>query len=140
MAMQKETARTRLKNMIIGIGIDIVLISRIEKLVEEHGERFLRKVFSDPEIVEGTTKRKSAHFFAGRFAAREAFFKALGTGWGRGLTLKEVSVTTTDQGQPNLDLSGNIEQFLRSKGINRSHLSISHDGDIAQAIVILEQV
>jgi len=126
--------------MIAGIGIDIVLISRIEKLIERYGERFLRRVYSDPEIAEGTKCRKNSHFFAGRFAAREAFFKAIGTGLGEGLALKDVNVTTTEKGQPGLNFSGRLEQILRSKGINRSHLSISHEGDIAQAVVIIERV
>ena len=125
--------------MIKGIGTDIVSIPRIARIIEQYGERFLRKVFTDTEISEGTTRYEPASFFAGRFAAREAFFKALGTGWGVGLSLKEVQVVRTETGRPNLSLSPRIEQFCKDRCINGSHLSISHEGDIAQAIVILEQ-
>jgi holo-[acyl-carrier protein] synthase len=126
--------------MIIGIGIDTVSISRIEKLIQNRGERFLKKVFTDQEISEGAKQRNNARFFAARFAAREAFFKALGTGWGRGLSLKEVGVATSKQGQPKFSLSGRIEQTLRLNGINKSHLSITHEGDTAHAIAVLEKI
>ena len=126
--------------MIIGIGIDTVFISRIEKLIQERGERFLKKVFTDLEISDGLKRRENARFFAARFAAREAFFKALGTGWGRGFSLKEVSVITKKQGQPCLRFSGRIERILRLQGVTKSHLSLAHDGNNALAMVILEKV
>ncbi|UCF05688.1 MAG: holo-ACP synthase [bacterium] len=124
--------------MIKGIGVDIVSISRIARLIERYGERFLRKIFTSTEISEGTTRFPSAHYFAGRFAAREAFFKALGTGWGRGISLKEVHITASETGRPNISFSDRIAQICVTHGIGRSHLSITHEGDIAQAIVILE--
>jgi len=126
--------------MIVGIGIDTVSIARFEKLIQQRGERFLRKVFIEREITEGKKRIRSAPFFAARFAAREAFFKALGTGWGRGISLKEVSVITAEQGQPRFNFSGRVEHALRSRGINSEHLSLTHDGDSAQAIVILEKI
>jgi holo-[acyl-carrier protein] synthase len=126
--------------MIVGIGIDTVSIARFEKLIQQRGEHFLRKVFSEREITEGKKRKRNAPFFAARFAAREAFFKALGTGWGRGISLKEVSVITAEQGQPQFSFSGRVERALRSRGINSEHLSLTHDGDSAQAIVILEKI
>ncbi len=124
--------------MIVGIGIDTVSVPRIERILERRGERFLGKIFSEHEITEGMKLRKRAQFFAARFAAREAFFKALGTGFRKGFRPREVSVVNTKLGQPRLKLSGRLESELRTREINRMHLSITHEGDVAQAIVILE--
>jgi holo-[acyl-carrier protein] synthase len=124
--------------MIFGIGIDTVSISRIHALVEKRGERFLRRVFSDAEIQEGKKRGRLASFFAGRFAAREAFVKALGTGFGRGVSLRDVAVRNGKMGKPELYFSRRGEALLRANRITQCHLSITHDGDSAQAIVILE--
>lgn len=126
--------------MIIGTGIDSVQISRIDELITRYGDRFLKRAYTDNEIAEGMKRRNSAHFFAARFAAREAFFKALGTGWGRGISLKEVRIISAEKGQPGLRFSGRVERVLRSRGINRTHLSLTHEGDCALAVVILESV
>jgi holo-[acyl-carrier protein] synthase len=124
--------------MIIGVGIDSVSVSRIAGLIERYGRRFLEKVFTEDEIEGGLGRRDSAQFFAARFAAREAFFKALGTGWGRGIPLKEVSVTREESGRPRLSLSRRALEAAESHGTSISHLSLSHEADMAQAIVILE--
>jgi len=124
--------------MIIGLGIDTVSISRIERLLDARGERFLRKVFSEREIEEGGKRRIKAPFFAARFAAREAFVKALGTGFRRGISLRDIEVRKGSLGKPELACAGGVEEVLRAKGVTRCHLSIAHDGDSAQAIVILE--
>jgi holo-[acyl-carrier protein] synthase len=124
--------------MIVGIGIDTVSISRLEKLIELRGEKFLRKVFSQSEIEEGMKREKSAAFFAARFAAREAFVKALGTGFRRGVSIRDIEVKKADLGRPELSFTARVEDMLRASGIARCHLSITHDGDSAQAIVILE--
>jgi holo-[acyl-carrier protein] synthase len=124
--------------MIVGVGIDSVSIDRIEKLIEKHGRRFLEKVFTDDEIAEGLGRRDSGQYFAARFAAREAFFKALGTGWGRGISLREVSVEREESGRPRLVLSPKALQAAEKIGATTSHLSLSHEAGTAQAIVILE--
>mgnify|MGYP001106456612 CR=1 FL=1 len=124
--------------MIAGIGIDTVSISRFEKLIERYGARFLEKVFTDSERAEGGRRVAQASFFAARFAAREAFYKALGTGWGRGLPLKEVSVITGEGGRPALILGPRMVLELEERGISHQHVSLTHDGDSAVAIVILE--
>lgn len=126
--------------MIVGLGIDSVSISRIAGLIDRYGHRFLEKIFTEDEIAEGLGRRDSAQYFAARFAAREAFFKALGTGWGRGIPLKEVGVTKEESGKPLLSLSRRAEETAESLGASISHLSLSHEADIAQAIVILEGV
>jgi holo-[acyl-carrier protein] synthase len=124
--------------MIAGVGIDIVSISRIERLIRLYGDRFLGKVFTERERDEGLRKAVQAPFFAARFAAREAFYKAIGTGWGRGLSLKEVSVSTGEAGRPLLDFGERISEEIKGMGIYRWHVSLTHDGDSAIAIVILE--
>jgi holo-[acyl-carrier protein] synthase len=124
--------------MIAGIGIDIVSISRFERLIERYGNRVLEKVFTDMERREGDRKSGRAAFFAVRFAAREAFYKALGTGWGRGLPLKEVSVATGEGGRPSLVVGERMQAEIEARGIVRHHVSLTHDGDSAVAVVILE--
>lgn len=124
--------------MIAGVGIDIVSISRIERLIRLYGDRFLGKVFTERERDDGSRKAVQAPFFAARFAAREAFYKALGTGWGRGLSLKEVSIATGEAGRPMLDIGELIGEEIKSRGIDRWHVSLTHDGDSAIAVVILE--
>ena len=117
--------------MIVGVGIDSVSINRIARLVEMYGQRFLNKIFTKDEIVEGLERRDSAQYFAARFAAREAFFKALGTGWGRGISLKEVSVKREESGRPLLSLSKRASEAAESHGASISHLSLSHEAGIA---------
>jgi holo-[acyl-carrier protein] synthase len=124
--------------MILGLGIDTVSISRIERLLDARGEKFLRKIFSEHEVEEGRKRQINAPFFAARFAAREAFVKALGTGFRQGVSFRDVEVHKGDRGKPELAFSRKVEDALRAKGIIRCHLSIAHDGDSAQAIVILE--
>ncbi len=124
--------------MIIGVGIDSVSVSRIARLMERYGNRFLEKIFTREEIARSRGRRDGAQYFAARFAAREAFFKALGTGWGRGIPLKDVSVETAESGRPSLILSERALEAARSRGATVSHLSLSHEADFAQAIVILE--
>lgn len=124
--------------MIIGVGIDTVSIPRIEELIRTRGEAFLRKIFSDAEIGDGLERRKVAPFFAARFAAREAFVKALGTGFARNVAPGDIAVKRGSRGKPALAFSARTEKLLKARGIERCHLSISHDGDYAQAVVILE--
>jgi holo-[acyl-carrier protein] synthase len=124
--------------MIVGVGIDSVSISRIAGLIDRFGRKFLEKVFTEHEISEGLERRNAAQYFAARFAAREAFFKALGTGWGKGIPLKEVSVAREESGRPFLSLSSRALEAAESLGTSISHLSLSHEADTAQAIVILE--
>ncbi len=124
--------------MVVGIGIDAVTISRIDRLLELRGERFLRKVFSAEEIEEGMKRHDRAEFFAVRFAAREAFVKALGTGFGGGVSMHDVEVTKGERGAPRLRLSERLAALVASGGIARWHLSLTHEQDTALAVVVLE--
>jgi holo-[acyl-carrier protein] synthase len=124
--------------MIAGIGIDAVAISRIDRLLELRGERFLKKVFSAAEIEEGMKRHDRAAFFAVRFAAREAFVKALGSGFGRVVSMHDVEVTKGELGAPRLRPSRRLAELLASRGIAGWHLSLTHEEDVALAVVVLE--
>jgi len=124
--------------LIYGIGTDITSTPRFSHDIERYGKRFLEKIFTPAEIAEGDSRADGEIYFSGRFAAREAFFKALGTGWGRGLSLKEVSVEKDSNGRPHFNLSPRVQAVLDERGITRVHLSITHDADLAQAVIVME--
>jgi holo-[acyl-carrier protein] synthase len=122
--------------MIAGIGIDIVEIERIRGLIERYGSRFIDRVFSPCEISYCRKKKDPSGSFAARFAVKEAFVKALGTGMIRGMKFNDVSLEFTDR--PEIKLSGAAESIAKTKGIASMHASISHEKGYAIAIVILE--
>jgi len=124
--------------MIVGIGIDIIEISRIERMLDEYGNNFANRVFTDNERAYCESKaRKSMHYGA-RFAAKEAFLKALGTGLVDGIAWRDIEVLNNDAGQPEIRCSGVAKVFADNLGVARVHLSISHSKEYAAAIVILE--
>lgn len=123
--------------MILGTGIDIIEVDRIaEKIGKNQGFREL--VFSPKEIAYCEKQVHSHQHYAGRFAAKEAFLKALGTGWLNGTAFNEMEITHDSNGQPQLELKGNTAQTLASRKIRRIHVSLSHQKTMATAIVILE--
>jgi holo-[acyl-carrier protein] synthase len=122
--------------MIAGIGVDNVQVVRIERALAQYGERFERKIFSDQEISYcRMTPTRAAERYAARFAAREAFAKAIGTGIRMGFRWKEVTVEKEGSGRPVIRLHGTMRERY---GHLNSHLSLSHTGSMAVAIVILE--
>lgn len=122
--------------MIAGVGIDIVDIKRIGRLVERHGGRFVERVFSPEEIAYCGAKKNSAESYAARFAVKEAFVKAMGTGIIRGMKFTDVSLEFI--GRPVIKLSGAAKAAAQAKGITSMHASISHEKEHAVALVILE--
>jgi holo-[acyl-carrier protein] synthase len=135
--------------MIIGLGSDIVHINRIEKLIEEFGERFINRSYTDYEI-EGAKRFGAnnnmgrASYFARRFAAKEAAAKALGTGFRDGLRFEHIGVENDELGKPHLVLNGKAADMLDSmapagkKAV--AHMTLCDDYPIAQAIVVIEAV
>jgi len=121
--------------MIIGLGVDIVEVSRLSSWGEKPG---LLKRYFDSRELEDARKKSGALSLAARFAAKESFGKALGTGF-RGLKLTEIRVTTDDFGRPSLSLTGSAEKAFKSIGGERIHLSLAHEKDNAVAVVILER-
>ena len=125
---------------IFGIGTDIVNIKRIEHSLKKHGFSFKNRIFSKKEISYCEKKKNSSSFYAKRFAAKEAFTKALGTGIRKGVNLKNIEITNNVYGKPLILLKGNLSRYLKKK-IKSSkydiHLSLSDDKPWAQATVII---
>jgi len=124
--------------MIVGTGVDITEVPRIQRLVTIYGERFLKRVFTSEEIRYCTSKANKAERLAARFAAKEAALKALGTGLRGGITWRDVEVVRMPGQRPQLRFHGKAAQIAAVLGSTRAHLSLSHTVDMAIAHVILE--
>jgi holo-[acyl-carrier protein] synthase len=124
--------------MIFGTGIDIVDISRFEKFVRENNEPLFNRVFTPHELTYCVAKKRSAQHFALRFAAKEAFLKALGTGLRNGIAWRDMEVVNDHLGKPELQLGGRAVELFQEYNLTRIFLSLSHDGNFAVASVILE--
>lgn len=113
--------------MILGHGIDIVAVDRIERMLADHGQRFLDRCFTpaEQEYCARSEKRYLEHL-AGRFAVKEAILKVLGTGWRGGIQWTDMEVLPNDMGQPLLTLSGEAARVAIERGIKLWHVSISH--------------
>lgn len=122
--------------MIVGIGTDIVEIERIRKLIERHGDHFLDRCFTAAEIDYARKHRDSAVRFAGRWAAKEAVVKVLGTGFIQGITFHDVEVVALHTGQPTVKLSGEAGAIAAGLGITEVKLTISHAREYATATAI----
>lgn len=124
--------------MIVGTGIDIVETARIQQALERHGARFCRRLYSPGEISYCEKFKNKAERYAARFAAKEAAFKALGTGWREGVRWLDVEVVHQPSGKPELVLSGRAGEVARDLGVTRTALSISHADHYVVAQVIFE--
>lgn len=126
--------------MIVGVGTDMIEISRIERSVEQFGTRFLERVFTPGEVAYCLQKKKhAAESFAARFAAKEAGAKALGTGISRGVAWKEIEVRREPGQRPTLHFSGRALELADQLGIQSVSLSLTHNRDHALAVVIAER-
>ena len=125
--------------MIIGIGVDIVEIKRMRKAMERSKERFLLRLFTSDEQQYCNGYRDPVPHFAARFAAKEAVFKALGTGWAKGVTWLDVEVQKEQQEAPRIALQGEAQKLCMAKGASNVHLSLSHSDQWVVAMVVLEQ-
>jgi len=124
--------------MILGSGIDIVATDRIAQMFERHGDRFLRRLLTQTELEAALKLANPIPRLAGRFAAKEAVMKALGTGWGAGVNFTQIEVVNDDTGAPTVRLHGAALRRCESMGGQRWHLSISHEREMAVAQAILE--
>ncbi len=111
---------------ILGIGTDIVECPRIGKMIEQHGELFLRRVYTDREIRHCQSRKHAIEHFAGRWAAKEAILKAMGTGRSRGIAWTHVEVRNDQDGQPRVLICGVAREVARERGIGEILVSISH--------------
>lgn len=124
--------------MIIGTGIDTVEVARFQRFLDDGNQALLDRLFSAAEQDYCKPKKQAASCLAARFAAKEAFVKALGTGLRDGIGWTEITVVNDALGKPSLELRGIAREKLLVTGASRVHLSISHDGGHAVAMVILE--
>jgi holo-[acyl-carrier protein] synthase len=124
--------------MIVGSGIDLVEIERIQHSIDRFGERFLDRVYTAAEKSYCMRKRNFAESFAARFAAKEAGAKALGTGIQHGVNWLEIEVVREPSGRPVLAFHGRAAEFANRLGVRNTALSITHTGTLAMASVVLE--
>ena len=124
--------------MIFGIGTDIVAIARLQAMWERHGEKALEKLLAPEELGEFAASTAKGRFLAKRFAAKEAFAKALGTGVRPPAVLPAIAITHDDLGKPVFKFSGQLAESMKNQGLH-AHLSISDEADYAIAYVILEK-
>lgn len=124
--------------MIAGVGTDMVSIVRVRELLHRKGDAALRRFFTPAEAERCQASKSPGESFAARFAAKEAFFKAMGTGWGLGGRWTEVEVVSAPSGAPSIRLSGRAAELAAERGIARIHVSMTHTDDTAAAFVVLE--
>ncbi len=125
--------------MIYGIGTDLVEPARIENSLEKYGERFIKRILTDPEYAEYGSSSKPVMFLASRFAAKEAFSKAIGTGLRHPVNFNYIQVTHDSLGKPYFKFHDDLERFINNQGIKNHFLSISDEISLACAFVILEK-
>ncbi len=124
--------------MIFGIGTDIVEVTRIEASIQQFGEDFAKRILAESELASYLESHIKARFLAKRFAAKEAFSKALGTGLRAPATFQNIAVSHDDLGKPLLVLAPELQALLQSKNITQMHISISDEKNLATAFVVLE--
>ncbi|MBE9502925.1 MAG: holo-ACP synthase [Proteobacteria bacterium] len=124
--------------MIVGIGIDIVEIGRIRQANERWGDNFTSRILSPPELAALKGKRDIHPHISARFAAKEAFLKALGTGLARGISWHDMEVKREKGHRPFFSISGQAHKIMTEMGVKKIHLSMSHERQYAIAQVILE--
>ncbi|HEX8043550.1 holo-ACP synthase [Candidatus Deferrimicrobium sp.] len=125
--------------MIAGIGVDIVDVARIQGLLDRYGERFLRRVYTEAETAYAMNAANKAERLAGRFAVKESVMKALGTGKSQGILWRDVETVRGRFGKPEVHLHGQAVKWFKLRGDGVVHVSITHDGGKAMALVILEK-
>lgn len=121
---------------ILGIGTDIIECLRIAQMIEKHGELFLNRVYTPHEIEYCSARRAATQHYTGRFAAKEAVLKALGTGWTRGIHWQDIEVRNELGGKPNIALGGGARDLCRQVGISEVMITISHCRNYATAFAI----
>lgn len=126
--------------LIVGMGIDIIEVPRIAKQLDSGAENFIHRIFTEDEVryCEGKLRNKAQNY-AVRFAAKEAFFKAIGTGWRNGLSWRDIAMINDELGKPSIVVSGQAQKIIEALHVSKIHVSVSHLKQVAVAIIILEQ-
>lgn len=122
--------------MIVGVGLDLCEVGRVRRLLEKDRERFVRRVYREAEIAYCDARRRPELHYAARFAAKEAFLKALGRGWRLGWT--QLEVVRGASGKPDLRLTGKAAEAAERRGVARVHLTLTHTAEMAAAVIVLE--
>lgn len=125
--------------MISGIGTDIVAIERFQRFVDEGNTPLLKRIFTEQEQAFCSARKNCAASYSARFAAKEAFLKALGTGLSDGISWHDMEVARDKRGKPELILSGRAMELFLEHGLSSAFLSLAHDGGMAVAMVVLEK-
>lgn len=126
-----------MSDRIFGIGTDIVRVARMEHNLTCYGEKFARRILTEGELEDFFRSERPAHFLARRFAAKEAAVKALGTGFGHGITPRQIGVGHEDSGKPVLRYYGKALALMKKMGVSGGHISIADEEDHAVAFVTL---
>ncbi len=124
--------------MIVGLGLDISEIDRIEAALTRHGSAILQRLYTSAEVSYCESHKNKFERYAGRFAAKEAAMKALGTGWRRGVRWRDIEVVREPSGKPTLHLAGVASSIAQGLGVRNISLTITHSGNLALAEVIFE--
>jgi holo-[acyl-carrier protein] synthase len=123
---------------VLGIGVDLVEVERIQHSLDRFGERFMKRIFTEGEIAYCQSMRFSARHFAARFAAKEAVSKAFGTGIGKAMSWHDIDVHKKESGEPFLVLHGGADRLARDRDIKSSWISLSHTDHHAVAMIVIE--
>jgi holo-[acyl-carrier protein] synthase len=124
--------------MIVGTGVDLAEVARIRAAIARYGRRFIERIYTPAEIAYVERKANRFERYAGRFAAKEAGMKAIGTGWRRGVRWRDFEVANLPSGRPTLKLHGEAARIAESLGVKLISLSITHTAELGMAHVILE--
>ncbi|MEO8597867.1 MAG: holo-[acyl-carrier-protein] synthase [Candidatus Solibacter sp.] len=124
--------------MIVGTGVDLAEVPRIQASIERFGDRFIQRIYTPAEIAYVERKANKYERYAARFAAKEAGMKAIGTGWRRGVRWQDFEVTNLPSGKPTLRLHGVAAKYAAKLGVKNVSLSLTHTAELGMAHVILE--
>ncbi|MBL7140290.1 MAG: holo-ACP synthase [Planctomycetes bacterium] len=126
--------------MIVGIGIDLCGVERIRRMIADHGQRFLGRTYTEAEVAYARRHKKGfEETLAGRFAAKEAVMKVLGTGWGEGVEFRGIEILNEPSGKPYVVLHGSTADRAAALGVTAWHITITHTEDLAMASAVAER-
>ncbi len=125
--------------MIYGVGTDIVEVARVQASIDQFGDDFAKRILAESELESYQASKIKPRFLAKRFAAKEAFSKALGTGIREPATFQNIAISHDELGKPLLKLSEVLQDFVNTKNITQMHISISDEKNLAAAFVVLEK-
>ena len=117
-------------------GIDLVDFPRIEQMIQQHGERFLNRIFTQKEQQYASANKNTIEKLAGRFAAKEAVLKLIGTGWRGKIAWTDIEIINTSSGQPKVNISGEVKKIADSLGVTDIKISITHTANFAIASAV----